>query len=662
MIRRIFLIFAVIGLISWGSICKGNYFNCISRRIRGGEAKFDDYRQRMARLAYYKSQMEAETIWEEVEREGSLRDLSLKEKEILKVKLQRIEAVVRSLGKDFNLKIAPGREWAYDFETNTVTLPYHEVLSNPEIILIASSIHEAGHRQISRVIDKTVFEKESKRALWNAIEDPRVNNWMMKEYMGVKQSFMKPLYEDIFPTDPRDRRWQNFEYQLPHMQFLLGVIYYWAHGEEHPLIKDPKVLEALAKTREDVQAIYNILPAGSNPNERQIREAAKRVHELIEEKIYPIYQELVEESVKKVEEMLASGEYSVGVGGVPMGGLSPEELSENARELVEKASKKLADVLESKVDRPDLQQARKYVRDIHQSQKGRREPSQRTGGEAQAGEEGEGIEELIGRIRDHMERQREFEQARERYATPYSRYLREVMSQIEELAGYLEPILEPDVRSKKQGYYWSGSQISIPRIIQSEGSDTLLPPFMKRVKPEQRSYVFSLVLDESGSMAEGIKDFNLKCATVLFMEVLERLKIDYEVAGFHTTHIVHKEFGEKLDFQDKDEKMLEIEGAIGGGATHDVEAVNRALERMREQTGDMKVIIVITDGEGNGPGDMSQAIERANQEGVYLIGVGVGEGTEYVKHQYDLYVQVEDVTKLPSAIAQLIEEIIILGY
>jgi hypothetical protein len=624
----------------------------------------DDQQLREARLAYYNSQMNADTIWDKAERSGELGQLSQSEKEMLRERLRRVAAIAQSLGGDFTLKVAPGRNWAYDFETNTVTVPYYELLIEPEDVVLASAIHEAAHRDISRVIDYSVFELESRRALWNAIEDPRVNNWMIRKYAGVRKAFMEPLYEHIFPSDPSDPRWQDFKFKLPHIQFLAGIIYYWAHGEDLSLITDPRVLEALDKTREDVQRIYNILPQDLNPNEREIRNAAREVDELIREKIYPVYQELVQESIEKVEDMLAEGvQVQSGAGQSEAGstGLSPQELSEKARDMVEQASKEIADALGDKIDRPDLQSARKHAQDV----KGTKEIGEPAGQETdQEGTEEtalSGIEGLVGRIREQLAKQREFESARDRYATPYSKYLREVIPQVEELAGYLEQILEPDVRSKREGYFWTGSQISIPRIIQSQGSGILLPPFTRRTRPVHRSYKFSLLLDESGSMAEEKKAFNLKCATVLFMEVLERLKIDYEVAGFHSTHIVHKAFGEELDFNSKDERMQEIEGAIGGGMTHDVEAINMALDRMAEQSGAEKVIIVITDGEGNGPGIMSQAIERARREGVYLIGVGVGQGTEYVKQQYDLYVQVDNINDLPSAIAKIIEEMI-LGY
>jgi hypothetical protein len=650
-------------------VTKEECLNFNLRRIRSNNVSFSNQELRSERFAYYNSQMDSDTIWDQAERSGELEELSEGEKAMLAERLNRVAAAARSLGGDFSLKVSPGRGWAYNFETNTVTVPYHELLSEREEVVLASSIHEAAHREISRVIDISVFERESKRALWNAIEDPRVNNWMIDRYAGVEESFMVPLYERIFPTDPSDPRLEGFKHQLPHLQFLAGIIHYWAHGEVHPLIGNPEVLDALERTREDVQGIYSILPQGLNPNEREIRDIARQVHELIEEKIYPIYQELVQDSIDKIEDMLKSG---AGVGGesgqtqASSSGLSPEELSEKARDMVEQASKEIADALGDKVERPDLNQAVKHARDARRAREEEKSSSSNSeGDESGSGAEQQGpttgLEGLLGRIRDQVERQREFESARDRYATPYSRYLREVVPQTEELVGYLEHILEPDLRSKREGFFWSGSQISIPRILQSKGSGTMLAPFTRRTRPVHRSYNFSLLLDESGSMAGEDKAFNLKCAAVLFMEVLERLKIDYEVAGFHSTHIVHKEFGEELDFNTKDERMIEVEGAIGAGMTHDVEAINMALDRISQQSGAERIIIVITDGEGNGSGSMPDAIERARREGIYLIGVGIGDGMAVVAEQYDTYVQVENVNNLPSAIARIIEQII-LGY
>ena len=92
-----------------------------------------------------------------------------------------------------------------------------------------------------------------------------------------------------------------------------------------------------------------------------------------------------------------------------------------------------------------------------------------------------------------------------------------------------------------------------------------------------------------------------------------------------------------------------------------MEAIHLALNRIGEEPAEEKVIPVITDGAGNGPGSMPEAIARAQAEEVRLIGIGVGEGTEYVKEQYDEYMLVGDIRDLPTALAAKLEQILIVS-
>lgn len=577
-----------------------------------------------------------------------LRELSIKEQKILRERLAVIRAIARSMGGDFALKIAAGRQWAYDFETNTITYPIEELLRDEVEISVAKAIHEGGHREISRVIDKEFFfGTQSHRLLYNGLEDPRVNNWEMQKYLGVEKNFMVPLYKKIWPKVPEGRVYDDLEV-LPHLQFIYGLLYHWANNKENPAIRNPKVLEALAKTREAAQEVYQTLPSeGRTANELQIRETAKKVEEIIKEKIWPIYKELIEESAKIVEQGLKEGKI------LPLpqppgecirpDALSPEELTEEARKIVEEASEDLADELEARIDRPDLSEARKYLWD-------KKHPRER---EAERARKESSLDRLL-RTRS------EFEEFKKSITSPYDVYLGPIAKMVEELVGYLDNILQLDIRPKLEGYYDTGRKISIHRLMQRLGQGSPERDiFLRRTSPQARSHKFSLVIDESGSMADGIKDVNAMRALCLFIEVLEWLGIDNNIIGFSSGKpILHKDFGKTtLTADEKDEVIKQVKSAMGGGATWDAEALEVAIDKIIQQPGETRVIIVLTDGEGNGPkaNEMPRILEEAERKGIKVIGIGIGAGITYVNKVYKHAIQIENIEELPLQVARLLE-------
>ena len=238
--------------------------------------------------------------------------------------------------------------------------------------------------------------------------------------------------------------------------------------------------------------------------------------------------------------------------------------------------------------------------------------------------------------------------------------LDEVAPLIEEMAGFLESVFQPDTAPRKAGYFHTGTSIHVPRLMQRRGSGSpQRDVFLRRIVPSRRDYRFSLLLDESGSMRQNGRAERAICTTVLFAEVLERLRIPFEVAGFHSAQIVHKTYQEQLGEPQKTHLVQEIHRAMGGGSTHDVKAVKEALDRMEEEAGSERFILVVTDGAGNGPGKMSEAIDRALAGGVRLVGIGVGEGVEHVKRQYTEHVTVDRVRDLPTAVANRLEKLLL---
>ena len=161
------------------------------------------------------------------------------------------------------------------------------------------------------------------------------------------------------------------------------------------------------------------------------------------------------------------------------------------------------------------------------------------------------------------------------------------------------------------------------------------------------------MLDESGSMG-GDKWLNAMRGLIMGGEALNQLEIDFGVVGFSDNSRVHKELSS--DYEQKREAMLsDIESSQGGG-TNDSQGIETALEMFERGDPEVeKVMIVITDGQGNV--DRVKALQHvAAEKGVHIIGVGIGPGNEFVKDVYMEGLVVENLFNLPVELAELVQK------
>ncbi|RLC75477.1 MAG: hypothetical protein DRI61_14830, partial [Chloroflexi bacterium] len=189
-----------------------------------------------------------------------------------------IKIISTGLGEDVGMRIEPGDWWRYDFEENKVIFPADLLLRFSPDEIVGFSLHEAAHRQISRVnikerVFKLFFSKEYLRLLLNAFEDARVNNWMQKVFAGAGY-YLGKIYDDLLPQDlgkssyikhlqKEQKTTQIHPYQLyPHLEYLLGVMYYWRYEKLPKELLNPEVKEALERTQRYFERIFSSYPEG----------------------------------------------------------------------------------------------------------------------------------------------------------------------------------------------------------------------------------------------------------------------------------------------------------------------------------------------------------------------------------------------------------------
>jgi len=426
----------------------------------------------------------------------------------------------------------------------------------------------------------------------------------------------------------------------------------YAKGRESPYATNEKVKEVLAKTIEYFKDIFETLPEKTFASEKEKYEKALLAAKKVQEKILPFYRELIEESVNQLKQMMKDGKVKITKGeGKDTLGLSPEELDDEARSIIEQKSKELADSLDGRMDRPDKKDIEKYKEAIA---KGKISDEDRK----KTRKVLEEYRKKIGKLRELIDRKRTAEHERKEAQTNYERVYEKISHLIEHLKGYLGNIFLKNIKPTYKGYYRSGQRLDIRRLIEYEASfkvDDRL--WLRRKLPSKKDYKFTLVIDESGSMGGEHGERAIE-ALLLFMETLDLLEINFEIIGFNDAPSIHRKFNGKMSVPEKEDIIDEVSQYMGSGCTADADAIKLAIDNMKKQQGERRVIIMLTDGEGNinTTGiSMEEILREAEDSDIEVIGIGVGEGIEYVQKVYPHYVVVPEMDDLPLEVAGLLE-------
>jgi MoxR-like ATPase/HEAT repeat protein len=591
--------------------------------------------------------------------------------------LTLMQIISTGLGEDIHLKIAPGANWRYNRETNEIVFPVGLLLSSSVEEVVAFCAHEAGHRQISRqslrkAVFKTFSRKESTRLLLNAFEDSRVDNWLISIFKGIKH-YLDIAYDEMLPRDlSRSSYVDHLKGEIsemastschpyllyPHLEYLLGMRYYWLYGQLPPQVMNPEVGDALARTCGDFAAIFNHYPTGRVSEKEKLR-LAEETALLVMDKILPEYENLVDLAVAKLVEAIKDGELKFREKKCAPEELSTDEIEEEARKLLESKAGELADRLSPKTEKLHTRKADEYRRETSE------ETETRIEGEKSSEERT--VPLPVETLRDLITKQRRINREQDAKMGEYERVYMLISNLVQALSGVLENHFAKNKRPSFKGFFPSGQKPDLRRAMElsrklSEGipvQDKDLKVFLKRRLPTQRDHKIILALDESGSMDEP-KRTSALAGLLVFMEALDHIGIDYGVIGFSDSPIMHKELGVKLDTAGRRVLFDEVSMCIPGGSTADADALQMATNILKDQPEDSsRWIIMVTDGEGNVNTTGKTFVElqkEALDQKIEVLGVGLGEEVTEVIKRYAKGLQIDEVEELPSVLSGILEE------
>jgi len=599
--------------------------------------------------------------------------------EELAERIERLQAMGRTIGNDFAMKVVVGKKrgWRYIFKpVNTIEVDPEDVKTKGLEYCFGLIAHEGAHRRVSRVdfIPKEIWQAPGFSFLMNAVEDPRVNNWVSTKYGGVR-NWLEQVYTEDMPDEDRidAKAKEKMGYTPKHIRYGLEVIRYWHKGVFSKDVPS-EVREVLERTIVEAERAYTSLPS-SDPEEEEIVEQARSAYEIVYSGIWPEYQKLVEqaqddEAVRQlIKDMLERGELDLppeamssgesdgerqkeeggeGESGdnndeedkeerevdkekskkktepLPLGQM-PEEMREGIKQKIREKLDGMSEEEREKVLAGAEERAKKILDELEtelgnklrgkfsDQPETRSEERERIEREKTEAEEARKRAEEIRKAKEALEKKAEAEK------NDYERAYEEVKPYIDKVAEDLMNIFIPK-RFPQTRPGFPGQKMHLKGAMAYESQGEYRKLFEARLPSERPDYSFLLLVDLSGSMQGQKIDETFK-ATVLFVEALSRVSetlgtVKVAVYGFQDELILYKEFGSALD-DAKRLKMSDMKKEVGNKGTHNRSSYNNdgfcvdaASGILRQQQSPNQFLVVLSDGMPEG--DFKHRVERYN--------------------------------------------------
>ncbi len=604
--------------------------------------------------------------------------------------LRTFQALAAGLCLDARVTVLPGEfdTCSYNPERHEIALSESMLARVPPEACAGVIAHEAGHAHVSRyLMFPSPFPSEvALNHVRNAIEDPRAEAWMAREFPGTARFI-----------SAAGHRWRS-ESPGTHLPAFLRFSFEcardpdrgWAGPAGEDASADP-VAQALARTRaarreyagtfpdpdmgpQDSWELYRdevlprLDPAGARmiPDhaERVVRISALRALRLAEEQVLPVAAALLERDLEVIASALRED----------------RECRARARQSMRRSGRRAREIVfgimgkaanrpgndGKRIDAGTATLARELLEAALREEKATAPPgtpTARRAGAAGAAGALEGSEET--RPSDPQS------------AQAYERIRARVAPQVRELLDEIAELMPPPPRLRLVSGHRSGVRADLRRVMQMEAdprrSDQLWMRYRRLEDERLRDCAFGVLVDLSGSM-RGDKALAAESGVVLLVEALESLGIKHAVWGFQDELIRLREFGEELDDavrQRLASLALEIQGRRRGGHNRpkwndDGPCLEAAVRALRAQEATRKVMMVISDGgpagrRSNGR-DLCRVSRGIEAEGdVHLVGVGLGPETAHVSRYYSHAVANVPVAQLSKQLAAVLRNAVTRG-
>jgi hypothetical protein len=239
----------------------------------------------------------------------------------------------------------------------------------------------------------------------------------------------------------------------------------------------------------------------------------------------------------------------------------------------------------------------------------------------------------------------------------YETLYREIKPLIPSTVAIFQRILTDSKFDKYQGKFRSGRKIDVRKIYKHRLDDFRL--FQRLIEARSKDYVFSLVVDESGSMTDNRKIIEAVKTAILFSHVLERLSIPYYVHGFNARLSTYKTPEQPFSERTKRsfEKMIKNSRTEYAAYNDDPRAIFTFGKLMMKYKS-KRVMMVMSDGypepndtkENTGFTNLKSTVQKVEKQGIETVGIGIL--SDAVEEYYKTRAVVWDIKELPQVILQ----------
>ncbi|GEM_PF-6428217 len=554
------------------------------------------------------------------------------------------------------------------------------LLHYPLLASLGVGKHEWAHATIDRPHAKYDATEEG-RLFANAVGDPRMNEFISSLREDFKEQ-IRVMFDAGNPPRLTRKQVADWQSQLPHEQFVFGLLYEWRHGKIPGWVVEEPILEALRQALPLLRPVYTLFPKVIQ--KIYIDKTAGEFYEALD-RAWPYYEKLLPLSRDQLKQRFKEGHplssladplgmmgkinaFSLLVKGDPQEGdgqplldpeldllkasaMGEEALETTAAFILSRRAGKLADQFEPN----DPLQFGKRKKQIAQAVlvyrnrgAGEEEPSHLLPSQG------------VHRV-DYDPSQPENALVEAPIPNLFTIYL---PSQALQAAQRLKRIVPPTVPEFMEGYFTSGPVMDRRMAVQ----DSIRPVptnkvMLRRLEEGKHDAAMMIVSDVSGSirMAGGVDNSLRSSATAMYLS--ESLDIHYGEYVFES-HVrpIHG-LGRPMNSYKKKNEILnkKKEALQKGGATNIRAAIEAGLAAIRRRKAETNFLILITDGDENISHEaltLPEIEANAEKENIRLVVLAIGDAQRYVPRYFKRYRFVaDDGADIPDRIIELIEEI-----
>ena len=535
------------------------------------------------------------------------------EQQTIQYRKQLLSSLAYFVGKDFKIPVdlnEPGQGWHWDFQANKIAIDPKDLVERPleELRFIVS--HEGAHRRISRmdVIPLEQWQQPGFSFMMNAIEDPRVNSFVVDSYPRFRTS-MEQTYDSEMDFEKTAKEQGKLKLGTVPRFATAGFEYIkqWyrkSQGKDIQLSEDlpDDVAEIVQKTlasAEDSWLRYPSKAEVDKDGEDIVKKYSQVSYEISRDEVWPEFKKLVDQDVEdqKMQQAMQDMQGQKGEGQDDQGGtpqslkdsLTPEEQQELEQALenamrggqqgegqpqpgvvdldslspeLQQKIKDYIDSLPDAVKRELLERAlealEEYEAKVNEELQGKLSSNPEKLKERKADGE-KAPEKPVGEAQElesdpvsYNEQRQQFrdivEKATKRDENMYEQTRKGVLPIIDELENDLREIFVQRRANKWHGGFKSGKRVDIKRRIQEKAkgiSAVESHAWQRRELPQEKDYAVSLLIDLSGSMG-GAKIAETFKAAIVLAEALNKLSIKTEILGFNDRLYEYQVFGQPM--------------------------------------------------------------------------------------------------------------------